>query len=500
MISYSRFFILWLLASASDVCSATSELEFPPQINELAPANSTKPPVKKIASRLRETPPVETRVRETAPVEVRQKETPPVETRVRETAPLEARQKESRPVELSPGSYQEELRGLLESHRRIVAARSDVSAGESSLSGAKGGWYPNVKATVNYGYEDRAGAKFNPNSNDFTLDQLLWNFGATNSAIKKADLSLQKSHVAYETERQGLLLEGLTAYINLFKAYRTLEFAQKNVDNIRKQTGMEEDKVELGSGLPTDVLQAKSQLAGALARQIRGEGALLSAENRYRNVFSQSPPQEITEIKAPMALLPTSLEAALEMAHERNYDLRTAKITSQIAHTEVNRVRSSGLFPEIKMVGQGNFRNNANGIKGQWDNYLAKVEATYSFNLGLTQIHSIDAAQSSAIASDYRLQDTVLKVEEEIRNAWQALHTAMRNAEQLKNQARIASEFLRLAREERQLGHRSLIDVLTGETSLINAESDAVSADADVTIAAFTLFKAISSLDIELVK
>jgi adhesin transport system outer membrane protein len=400
----------------------------------------------------------------------------------------------------SSRTYQEELRGLLETHRRIVAAKSDVSASESSLSGARGGWYPNIKATVNYGYEDRAGEVFNPNSNDFTMDQLLWNFGATPATIKKADLALQKSHIAYETERQSLLLEGLTAYINLFKAYRTLEYAQKNVDNIRKQTGMEEDKVELGSGLPTDVLQAKSQLAGALARQIRAEGGLLSAENRYRNVFSQSPPQEITEIRAPMERLPESLEAALNMAHERNYDLRTARITAQIAHTEVNRVRSSGLFPEIKAVGQGNFRNNANGIKGQWDNYLAKVEATYSFNLGLSQLHSIDAANSSARASDYRLQDTLLKIEEEIRNAWQALNTARMNAEQLKNQARIASEFLRLAREERQLGHRSLIDVLVGETSLINAESDAVSADADVTVAAFTLLKSVSSLDIELIR
>ncbi len=400
----------------------------------------------------------------------------------------------------SSRTYQEELRGLLETHRRIVAAKSDVSASESSLSGARGGWYPNIKATVNYGYEDRAGEIFNPNSNDFTLDQLLWNFGATPATIKKADLALQKSHIAYETERQSLLLEGLTAYINLFKAYRTLEYAQKNVDNIRKQTGMEEDKVELGSGLPTDVLQAKSQLAGALARQIRAEGGLLSAENRYRNVFSQSPPQEITEIRAPMERLPESLEAALNMAHERNYDLRTARITAQIAHTEVNRVRSSGLFPEIKAIGQGNFRNNANGIKGQWDNYLAKVEATYSFNLGLSQLHSIDAANSSARASDYRLQDTLLKIEEEIRNAWQALNTARMNAEQLKNQARIASEFLRLAREERQLGHRSLIDVLVGETSLINAESDAVSADADVTVAAFTLLKSVSSLDIELIR
>ncbi|CAK0779291.1 hypothetical protein WCLP8_90002 [uncultured Gammaproteobacteria bacterium] len=43
--------------------------------------------------------------------------------------------------------------------------------------------------------------------------------------------------------------------------------------------------------------------------------------------------------------------------------------------------------------------------------------------------------------------------------------------------------------DELVLGLRSLIDVLSGETTLINAQSDAASAVADVAIAAFTLLK-----------
>ena len=42
----------------------------------------------------------------------------------------------------------------------------------------------------------------------------------------------------------------------------------------------------------------------------------------------------------------------------------------------------------------------------------------------------------------------------------------------------IAAEFLELARKERQLGNRTLLDVLTGEAALINANSAAASASA----------------------
>jgi len=63
-----------------------------------------------------------------------------------------------------------------------------------------------------------------------------------------------------------------------------------------------------------------------------------------------------------------------------------------------------------------------------------------------------------------------------------------------KNQADIAAAFLELAREERKLGNRSLIDVLTGETELINAQSDAESAESDVIIAAYKLLNIVGEL------
>ena len=67
------------------------------------------------------------------------------------------------------------------------------------------------------------------------------------------------------------------------------------------------------------------------------------------------------------------------------------------------------------------------------------------------------------------------------------------------HQANIAAEFLDLARKERQLGKRTLIDVLAGETNLINAQSDATSAQSDVIIAGLTLLSVMGQLSVEVV-
>jgi outer membrane protein TolC len=59
---------------------------------------------------------------------------------------------------------------------------------------------------------------------------------------------------------------------------------------------------------------------------------------------------------------------------------------------------------------------------------------------------------------------------------------------------------LKLARKERKLGKRSLIDVLSGETAEINAKSDAESANFQLIISAYSILSVIGILKLEAVK
>ncbi len=63
-----------------------------------------------------------------------------------------------------------------------------------------------------------------------------------------------------------------------------------------------------------------------------------------------------------------------------------------------------------------------------------------------------------------------------------------------------SSNNLDLARKERELGRRSLLDLLNGEVALINAQSDAAAARVDEVIAAHRLLRAIGGLKPEVVR
>ena len=103
-------------------------------------------------------------------------------------------------------------------------------------------------------------------------------------------------------------------------------------------------------------------------------------------------------------------------------------------------------------------------------------------------------------SASLRVAETRDLIEQSVRDAWANLKTAKSTRWFLRNQATISSEFLELARKERKLGNRSLLDVLNGETALTNAQSDASAVEVDVLIARFTLINAIGRLKLNALK
>ena len=249
--------------------------------------------------------------------------------------------------------------------------------------------------------------------------------------------------------------------------------------------------------MSTDVLQAKTQLAGAEARAIQARGALRTALNRYKAVFGHLPDNlpSLQEPKLPLTLLPTSVEDAINKVLRSNPDLIVSRIGTEIAQETVRKTKVDGFMPSFEASAANNYHEDAGGSFGSSSEQTIKLEGTFSLNLGMTAVNTLKASKLSQLANVNRYRDLKDQTEEKTRNAWDNLQTARDNAEQLHNQANIAAEFLELARRERKLGNRSLIDVLGGETALINASSDATSADTTLAIAIYTLLSIMGEIE-----
>jgi TolC family type I secretion outer membrane protein len=400
-------------------------------------------------------------------------------------------------------TLREMLDQVLPGHNRVKAAEAEVEGAANMVEVARGSWYPTLTTTVDYGFESENKPSGSIDTDAYfkryeaQIKQLLWDFGAASAGIDRADLTRIQAEAARTGARQALILDAVTAYINLVRAHRQVAFARESETNIRRQTGLEQARVDRGSGLSTDVLQAKTQLAGAEAARVAAEGNLATAHNRFRAIFGRAPANTTTLVMPPVPTdaMPSGLPDAIAAARDGSVQLKIAQLVADIARKSAEATKASQLYPRLDLIGEARNKQNYAGTMGNQTESLAKIELTYPLNLGFTAVNSLRAANNAITAADARLADSRDLVEEQTRNAWENLETQRARADFLRNQSNIAGEFLELARKERKLGTRSLIDVLAGETALITANSNAAAADADVAIAAFTLLSTIGQLD-----
>lgn len=401
----------------------------------------------------------------------------------------------------------ESLKDVLNNHKLIKATKIDIKASEFRVKQAKGGYYPSFDLTANYGHEhiNKYGSGNNTQlaARDATakLTQTITDFGLTDSTVKTSELAVKQSKAIESQIKNDLLLRALTAYLRVIQARESVKFAVQSVSNIKKQTELEDAAVSAGGGLTSDVLQAKTQLAGAQARLIQFEGVLSSAKYEFEYIFGFFP-QDLNSLsltKSILNLLPKTLDEAENKTISFNPSLKSAAVTKEIGKESINTARAS-LFPTIKGTISHSEKQDFGGIVGHKRESSAKIDLSYPLNLSFSEYAAKDAALESYFATETRVEDQLDMTLQILRTTWDGLNTAQQNAQFLTNQAKISKEFLELARKERQAGNRSLLDVLGGETALINAQSDAIAAKIEVLINSFTLLSLMGGLTVDVVE
>jgi len=201
------------------------------------------------------------------------------------------------------GTLEKELAGLLLDHPNIRAAEKGVEASRQEVKRSSSDFYPRVSVTADVGQEvinspsERAQgdgqegkpSSRTPQSANMTITQNVFNGFLTTSQVRTARLNKELAQMTLEGTRQNTVFEGINAYVNLLRQKRLIELARENEATIQQQLNLEDERVQRGSGVAVDVLQAKSRLQVAKERLVSLQGALEDATTRYIQTFNHPP-------------------------------------------------------------------------------------------------------------------------------------------------------------------------------------------------------------------
>ncbi len=398
------------------------------------------------------------------------------------------------------------LSTLTLNHPQVRSAIKSVASSKQEIKKAASGFLPTVNIASDFGPETidspttrsaNDGKKWqrSKQTTTLTVTQNLFQGFEDTAATRTARLNKLISETTLKKTSQDIMMAGASVFIDVLRQTQLLELATQNEETIQIQLNLEDERVQTGSGIAIDLLQAKSRLQLAKERRVRFEGDMKNSITRYIQVFNEAP--DIEKIIEPMPtadLIPNSLEAATRIALSENPQIRNKDQQIAVAR-ERKRSARSDLFPSLDFVSKFNYEKHNNGTIGTRRDASFLLQANWNLFTGLTSRANITQASYDYAASQDDYEFMVRKVNESTRIAWQNLNTSRERLNQLENAVNIASEVFDSRQKLRAAGKDTVINVLDAKSEIINARINLTRASFNEREAIYALLLAMGRLD-----
>ena len=372
-------------------------------------------------------------------------------------------------------SLTETIQNLYKTDSSIRSAEAGLIEAKNDIKTAWAAYLPEFDVKIEGGDEsqfknnaDNSHLEFH--ETDFTFKQKLWDFGDTGSDISQKNNALDVALLDLQAAKATLIIDAVDAYLGYIDAVKKLDSETESLNNKIESTGQEESRVKKGSGIASDVLQAKADLAESQKSKITAEGDLRKAYNKYVKVFKTEPPSSIDSMQlielSPEGKiqLPKSYNDANQVALEKNVDLQTKKIDLLDAEQDLISARSKFL-PTLDAEATYKYKYNVGATAGSKEEVLGKI----IFKLPLQPWQDLPDyrnKKSALVTAQTDLEEEKYATEQTVSDLWEDYQVALLTRDFAENKVVISEELLSIKKRERQLDQADAAAVTAAENAI----------------------------------
>ncbi len=394
---------------------------------------------------------------------------------------------------------QEELQNLLGAHPSLRASQRALEASERRVGVAFAAQLPRLTYTGDTGKENinlNNGAnltELDRRKSSMVLEQNIFNGGRRSAAVSQAEIDRTIQGLNLEASRQDIMLEGITAYLQVARYLTLIELTKRNEEITRKQLELETKRVQMGGGIAVDQQQAETRLQVVKERRVFFEQSLRDALATYEQVFGRAPDQRrMQDVGIFSKAMPVTMLDAVQRSMTANPRLSIAALQVQRADRQIT-VEQSAYVPSIDLVATHNQDVNVNQIRNR-DEKSVLVRATWNLFSGLETYNRMQAAVKDHEEQQERQQATSNKTRESVRIAWNQITNGNERLEFIERAVKSAAEVLQNRKQLRDAGKETAVVVLDAEVEYFGILSTKVNAIFDTRIGAYKLLAAMGEL------
>ncbi|MBU2959592.1 TolC family outer membrane protein [Citreicella sp. C3M06] len=379
------------------------------------------------------------------------------------------------------------LRAADEDVAQALAALRPVLSWQGEFQRSYGDTNSESSTTGKYVWSDLASTSA---SLSLVATQVLYQGGALNLRRAAARESVLATRAGLISVEQQVLLNGVSAFMEVRRAEETVELSRNNVRVLGEEVRAANDRFEVGEVTRTDVAAAEAQLAAARSNLTAAEGQLAVNREVYKSVVGHYPDR----LEQPKGLprLPGSVDTAKTMALRNHPDIVQLRHTVATSDLSV-QIAEASKSPKFTL--QGSY-----GRTETWESPAATYGGSVTLGMsgpiyqGGAIASQVRQAMANRDASRAQLYTAGRNVEQSVGSAYAQLRIAQASQISAREQVRAAQVAFDGIREEATLGARTTLDVLDAEQTLLDARASLISSQVDETIAAYAVLSSIGQL------
>ncbi len=408
----------------------------------------------------------------------------------------------------SAETLKEALAAAYASNPQLMAQRAALRATDESVAAANAGFLPSVDGAVTLQrgaqtFDTSASPEgqvsdqdINDDSYTLTVNQNLFRGFQDRSTRKQRLREIDAGRAQLENVEQQVLLDAVTAYMNVLRDEAVVELNNNNIQVLERQLQASRDRFRVGEVTRTDVAQSEARLEGAKSTLLTAEATLAASRALYQRVIGRPPATLETPAEQPE--LPMTLDEAVEVAVSGSPNVKLARYNEEAARYSINQAKGT-LLPSVDVTYQRLHNEGIAAFGPQvfpsvFDRNRVTLQLSVPiFNGGLrhSNVRRAKQVRSQRMMEIYQAERVA---QEQALVGWDNYRAA--KGQILSNEAQVRANEIALegVRQEAYVGSRTTLDVLNAEQELLNSRVSLVRAQRDEAVAAYSLVSAIGRL------
>jgi outer membrane protein len=405
-------------------------------------------------------------------------------------------------------TLQQSIQIALEKNIDVVRSQNAIQSADGRVLAAYGAYLPTLSASGswsrnqvdnqagvrNVGGQNQATSAYFSVANNFStglnLNYTIFNGFGRESNFKSAQASAMSATDQNTRARQSVTNQVENAYVNVLRNEQLVKVTDENLKRDQRQLDRITESNKVGSLALADVYRQQSQVASDEFNVISSQNAYDQSKTDLIALIGMDPSAEY-QIADP-AISTTIAQAELDSAKQTilndralydkalaaRPDFRSAKQDVDAADAGVTSARSN-YYPSVSAyLGYSIYNDHLSPLADLSANKNINWGVNFSWSLfdAFRTNQSLQAALATKRTTDAALSQLERTVVVDVKKALLNLEAARKLVETSQTGLVSATEDRKIAEERYNLGAGTLLDLLTANAGLVNAEVNNISA------------------------